>query len=103
MEDGNSLRSPSNRPLNNITCPYCGIDLVQQNAIKEHVVGRRFVPKGKLAHSWNLILQACRQCNEKKSDLEDDISAISLLLPGAMDGEDQAFADDVVHKARNSF
>jgi hypothetical protein len=102
MEESNQLRKPSNRPLKNVNCPYCGIVLERDNTIKEHVVGRRFVPKGKFDGNWNLILQACGKCNEEKSNLEDDISAISLLLPWAMVGEDEAFANDVLHKAKKS-
>jgi hypothetical protein len=47
-------------------------------AEKEHVIGRRFVPKGTLNGQWNLLLQSCRQCNGQKADLENDISAISM-------------------------
>ena len=65
--------------LNNITCPYCGCKLDQMNTTKEHVIGRRFVPKGSLENTWNLILNACRNCNNFKSDLEDDISVITQI------------------------
>ncbi|HEV2804778.1 MAG TPA: hypothetical protein VGW57_07605 [Chthoniobacterales bacterium] len=64
--------------LKNATCPYCGVALHRQNRAKEHVIGRRFVPKGKLAGEWNLILYACKKCNGEKADLEDDISAITM-------------------------
>jgi hypothetical protein len=37
------------------------------------------VPKGSLANGWSLIVRACERCNNDKSDLEDDISAITLL------------------------
>lgn len=66
------------RPLLNLTCPYCYVDLASTTANKEHVVGRRFVPKGTLHQSESLILRACEDCNNRKSDLEDDISAISM-------------------------
>ena len=66
------------RPLQNITCPYCGVDFLKCSKTKEHVVGRNFVPKGTLNNKWNLILYACQKCNRRKSDLEDDISAISM-------------------------
>ena len=36
------------RPLRNLTCPYCGVAIDAKTATKEHVVGRRFVPKGTL-------------------------------------------------------
>jgi len=64
--------------LRNLVCPYCGCNLTPANTTKEHVVGRRFVPKGKLNGHWNLILNACGPCNNRKADLENDISAITL-------------------------
>lgn len=74
--------------LRNSTCPYCGATLTKETTTKEHVVGRRFVPKGLLHKHWNLILQACRACNQQKSELENDISAISMLLDQADSVED---------------
>lgn len=64
--------------LRNVVCPYCGCDLSAKPATKEHVVGRRFVPRGKLNGHWNLIVNACGPCNNRKADLENDISAITL-------------------------
>lgn len=46
---------------------------------KEHVIGRRFVPKGSLNGCWNLHVWACEKCNSHKADLEDDVSAITLF------------------------
>lgn len=71
---------PINRAivLDNVTCPYCGELLTESNNTKEHVIGRRFVPKGALNQNWNLIIRACRKCNSEKSLLENDISAITL-------------------------
>lgn len=66
--------------LNNVTCTYCGVKLTPKNDSKEHVVGRKFVPKGSFDSQWNLIVQACKCCNGIKSDLENDISAITLEL-----------------------
>jgi hypothetical protein len=63
--------------LKNKTCVYCGRSVSEQFT-KEHVIGRRFVPKGKLENEWNLIVRACVECNNKKSDLENDISAITM-------------------------
>ena len=68
--------------LQNETCPYCGVELTEANSDNDHVIGRRFVPKGALNEEWNLILRACKTCNNNKSDLEDDISAI-ILQPDA--------------------
>lgn len=71
---------PPNKPsrLHNSTCPYCERSLTEENKTKEHVVGRNFVPRGTLENRWNLILNACRDCNVRKSDLEDDISALTM-------------------------
>lgn len=73
---------PPNRVvrLSNTTCPYCGVvfsDSVVPD--KEHVIGRRFVPKGALENVWNLIVNSCHPCNHEKSQLEDDISVITLM------------------------
>src|SRR6266566_4636715 len=66
--------------LGNVNCVYCGEkDMVEKPLTDEHVIGRRFVPKGSLARGWTLIVRSCERCNNQKSDLEDDISAITLL------------------------
>jgi len=64
--------------LDNKNCVYCAIRLNRSTQTKEHVIGRRFVPKGSLENQWNLIVNACSFCNSKKAGLEDDISAITL-------------------------
>lgn len=64
--------------LKNRTCVYCGTYFDGTDHTKEHVIGRRFVPKGKLHDQWNLIVRACMSCNSRKANLEDDISAISM-------------------------
>ena len=71
-------RHAHGRPLSNLTCPYCAEPVNRATRKKEHVIGRRFVPKGTLNNCWNLILWSCDDCNGKKSDLEDDISAITM-------------------------
>ena len=80
----NINRPPTNRAiiLKNTNCAYCGVDLNSLSLTKEHVIGRRFVPKGKLDKQWNLILNACSSCNNIKSDLEDDLSAITMPPDG---------------------
>jgi hypothetical protein len=72
----NEVRRPVR--LNNRSCPYCGTELSAETSTDDHVIGRNFVPKGSLNNSWNLILKACGECNNLKSDLEDDISAITM-------------------------
>ena len=85
------------RPLSNVTCPYCGTPIEKQRRTKEHVIGRRFVPVGTLENCWNLIVWACSTCNRRKSDLEDDIAAITMHfhvagLPQMSDSRAQAEA-----------
>jgi hypothetical protein len=77
--DDNLLRvpSPHDLSLRNQNCIYCCRTLDKATRSREHVIGRQFVPKGTL--DMNLIAWACRACNNEKSDLEDDISLISML------------------------
>jgi len=90
--------------LQNRTCPYCGIPLVAGESDEDHVVARRFVPKGSLETSWNLVLRSCRSCNSAKSDLEDDISAITMHpnAYGHIARDDQVLLADSKRKARGS-
>src|SRR4051812_6479594 len=72
--------------LKNVTCAYCGVRFSPATpSTKEHVITRNFVPEGTLkANDWNLILLACRTCNQEKADLEDEISAITLQVPNLL-------------------
>lgn len=81
----NYITAPTSRVvLDNKSCPYCGASLLQRSEWeKEHVIGRRFVPKGSLAKTWNLVVRSCRKCNENKGRLENDIPAITLLPSAA--------------------
>lgn len=74
------LKMRQNQPevLQNVTCCYCRTPLVDVASDKEHVIARGFVPIGTLQNSWNLIAQACKRCNNRKSDLEDDMAVLSL-------------------------
>jgi hypothetical protein len=97
---------PPNRALrlDNRTCPYCGIEESEENPFTvEHVVGRRFVPKGSLDNSWALIARACLPCNNKKSDLEDDISAITLQPNLGERHDDPLLHAEAMRKAKGSF
>jgi hypothetical protein len=67
--------------LRNSICPYCRRDFTETEATKEHVVGRRLVPRGSLHQGWNLILRACQKCNRLKSALEDELSAVTMHPP----------------------
>lgn len=78
-ETNNLLRSPSAHDLSlrNSNCIYCCQPLTKETRTREHVIGRNFVPRGTL--DVNLVAWACVECNNGKSDLEDDISLISML------------------------
>ena len=97
---------PPNRAilLRNKTCVYCACSIDKVSGTKEHVIGRRFVPKGSLDRDWNLILRACRSCNGIKSDLEDDLSAITMQpdATGAHAVADIVLQQEAERKARNS-
>lgn len=102
----NSLKADPYKPtiLNNVVCVYCGKHLEKENATKEHVIGRRFVPKGSLEKSWNLILRSCLSCNNIKSDLENDISAISMQPDawGNHESDDAKLINDSTRKGKKS-
>jgi len=79
--------------------------LTRESRTKEHVIGRRFVPKGKLDGQWNLIVRACRDCNQIKSDLEDDLSAITMQpdVLGRHGHDDAEVSAEARRKARNAY
>ena len=89
--------------LKNITCPYCGDILRDDDNTKEHVIGRRFIPKGKLDGCWNLIVRACEKCNSDKSHLENDISAITLAgkLWFSSDGSEEKVRAEAQRKSKS--
>lgn len=99
------VEHPLDKPilLDNETCVYCGKAL-GQDATKEHVIGRRFVPKGKLDRQWNLIVRACVDCNNAKSTLENDLSAITMHPDawGRHASDDESLIIDATRKARRS-
>ena len=101
------IEPPKNQviKLNNVSCPYCGKECTKENKSKEHVIGKRFVPKGKLDNCWNLLVNSCQVCNGIKSDLEDDISAITLQPDalGRFSHDDATGASEAVRKAKNSY
>ena len=63
------------------------------------------MPRGTLDKSWNLIVRACAPCNGTKSDLEDDISAITMQGDGfgRLVRQDQRLAAATGRKAVKSF
>lgn len=97
--------SPNRRVrLRNNTCPYCRTRLAAGAREIEHVIGRRFVPRGTLQAAWNLHVWSCRPCNFEKSQLEDDISAITLLGRVSAAGEvsDAGLLKEASRKAMGS-
>lgn len=90
--------------LSNKRCCYCGIILTKNNKTNDHVIGRRFVPKGKLNKNWNLRINSCQLCNNRKSNLEDDIAAITLLpdLIGNFPHNDTAAIEESHRRAEKS-
>lgn len=77
----NTSWEPHERPtvLRNMQCAYCGCSLLGQKITADHVIARNLVPKGSFeANDWNLILNSCDPCNNKKSALENEISALTL-------------------------
>ncbi|WP_394672131.1 HNH endonuclease [Limnobacter sp.] len=78
MPEESHFRGDVATVLRNVVCPYCYVQLKPKGFNIEHVIGRRFVPKNSMNQSWNLILNSCLACNAKKSDLENDISAITM-------------------------
>lgn len=92
--------------LQNLTCAYCGKPFSDALPFtKEHVVGRKFVPRGTLQGMPNLLLRACAPCNGIKSDLENDLSVISMHPDayGRFAVDDARLRDDVARKAKNAF
>lgn len=79
--------------LKNKRCAYCNAEFVEPGEPeKEHVVGKNFVPRGVHEQQWNLHLNSCHSCNQRKSALENDISAITLH-PGLFAATDGGLAE----------
>jgi hypothetical protein len=95
---------PKNQPdvLRNLACAYCGISFDEVPLTKDHVIGRRFVPKGTLNQSWNVILRACSPCNGRKADLENDLSFLTMHPDaiGSFPTPDSVVRNDVQRKAK---
>jgi hypothetical protein len=89
--------------LENMTCVYCGaLDVGIGTFDYDHVIGRKFVPKGTWQGSWSLQVRACKLCNGRKANLEDDISAITLYRALEYYPHDAELANLVLHKAEGS-
>ena len=88
--------------LRNRTCLYCAKDVETGEATKEHLIARRFVPRGSLDGEWNLIARCCESCNREKADLEDELSAVSLLPAALTEYADPDLARESARKAAGS-
>ena len=98
---------PTNKAklLFNATCVYCGQVFDQDHPwTKEHVIGRRFVPRGALDSDWNLLVRACQPCNNGKADLENDISALTMQpdVFGRYLRDDPAFIAEAKRRAEGA-
>ncbi|QTC88410.1 hypothetical protein [Brevundimonas pondensis] len=72
-------------------CLYCG-EFVGVGSVvesdKEHLINRRIAAPGLMADpkAFNFIFRACKRCNREKAEIEDHISAVTLLTsPGRED------------------
>lgn len=96
--------SPKHRIVRrNKFCVYCGIALdAFKGGEDEHVIGRRFVPKGTLSGLWNLIVRSCPDCNDRKAALENDISAVTMQPDGLGNyaRDDERLRREATRKAR---
>ena len=89
----------------NARCAYCGVAFGEGvKRTKDHVIGRKFVPAGRMNDEWNLILNACEACNHAKSQLEDDISAITMQpnILGQHAVDDDLLREDAKRKGEGS-
>jgi len=95
------MEAPLNRAisLRNLTCVYCGCEFNNERpATKEHVIGRNFVPWGSIAaNDWNLILQCCCRCNNLKSALENEISAVTMQ-PGLTEPHNDSILAEIARR-----
>lgn len=87
--------------LRNARCAYCNADFSRNDEPqKEHVIGRLFVPKGSHDRQWNLHLNSCHECNQRKSNLENDISAITMISQLSVGAEDEILLSEASRKSR---
>jgi hypothetical protein len=101
-ESNNPLREPHARDLSlrNRNCIYCCLPLTGKKRTREHVIGRNFTPQGTL--DANLVAWACIECNNDKSNLEDDISVISMLPPVSRNAAANEWSATIGRKLRHA-
>jgi hypothetical protein len=87
--------------LRNVRCAYCNAEFTRPDEPqKEHVVGRKFVPLGTHEQQWNLHVNACHACNQDKSRLENDLSAITMIGGIGEDAADEILNREARRKSR---
>lgn len=77
-------RDPSR---SNQHCLYCGEFVGADSSIEsdeEHLIARRFVPKGLMENTFNFSFRACKPCNGRKADIERHVSSVTLLSSPAV-------------------
>jgi hypothetical protein len=89
----------------NQLCLYCGAFVGPGSAVDsdcEHLVGKKFVPAGKLrGDSFNFLFRACCRCNREKSTAEDHVSSVTLFT-GPARAEDEGVNALAERKASGS-
>ena len=97
---------PHNQPtrIKNNRCAYCNAEFSNDGEPeKEHVIGRLFVAKGSHDGQWNLHVNSCHRCNQDKSSLENDISAISMIQTAGLSEEiDVNLASEAERKGKST-
>lgn len=89
----------------NLRCLYCGENVAAGAKAfdKEHLIGRDFAPFDPARHDeFNFLFRACRECNGRKSRLEDHLSAYTLVH-GPAASLDPALRERAAAKAARSF
>ncbi len=87
-------------------CPYCGVFVGLGSEVpsdKEHLIARRFVPKGSLeGGAFNFIFRSCKVCNNRKASAERHVSSVTLYnSPGR--AEDARVDEIARRKASQDF
>lgn len=93
---------PHNQPtrLKNLHCAYCSASFKDDKPEKEHVIGKNFVPRGSHQQQWNLHVNSCHSCNQIKSQLENDLSAITMLQVTGVKELDDNLAGEAKRKSK---
>lgn len=74
-------------------CLYCGAFVGAGSTVEsneEHLIGRKFVPKGTMENAFNFSFRTCRPCNAEKARLEGHVSSVTLLGSPSVDVDENA-------------